>query len=118
MKVTERRSGDTVVFQLDGRMAVGAGEAEARRAIATALAAGETRILHDMEQVTMLDSEGVGQLLASHTSARRRGARMAMVHLSPRVGRVLEVTNLIGVLDVYEDEDAALAALQALESLQ
>jgi anti-sigma B factor antagonist len=93
-------------------MAVGAGEALARGAIAAALAAGETRILLDMEQVTMLDSEGVGQLLASHTSATRRGARMAMVHLSPRVGEVLKVTNLIGVLDVYDDEDAALRSLE------
>ncbi|HVS16435.1 MAG TPA: STAS domain-containing protein [Thermoanaerobaculia bacterium] len=112
MKITKRRSGETLVFALDGKMAVGSGEAEARAAIAAALAAGETRILLDMEQVTMLDSEGVGQLLASHTSAKRRGARMAMVHLSPRVGEVLRVTNLIGVLDVYDDEGVALRALE------
>jgi anti-anti-sigma factor len=112
MKITKRRSGDTLVFALDGRIAVGAGEEEARGAIAAALAAGETRILLDMEHVTMLDSEGVGQLLASHTSARTRGARMAMVNLSPRVGEVLRVTKLMGVLDVYEDEGEAIRALE------
>jgi anti-anti-sigma factor len=111
MKISKRRDGDTLVFQLDGRMAVGAGEERAREAIKAALAAGETRILLDMEHVTMLDSEGVGDLLASHTSAKRSGARMAMVHLSPRVDRVLRVTNLIGVLDVYEDTDEAKRAL-------
>ncbi|HVS62834.1 MAG TPA: STAS domain-containing protein [Thermoanaerobaculia bacterium] len=111
MKITQRRDGETLVFQLDGKMAVGAGEERAREAIKAALAAGETRILLDMEHVTMLDSEGVGDLLASHTSAKRSGAKMAMVHLSPRVGRVLQVTNLIGVLDVYDDSEEALRAL-------
>ena len=112
MKITKRRQGETVVFALDGQPAVPGGE-RAWEAIKAALAAGETRILLDMEQVSKLDSEEVGDLLASHTSARRSGAQMVLVHLSPRVDEVLRITKLIGVLDVYDDEVEALRALEA-----
>jgi anti-sigma B factor antagonist len=108
MRITRRKEGRVLVIELRGRMAVGEGDAEAGDAIRSAAAGGEKRILLDMSDVPVLDSAGVGELMAAFTSATRRGGVVKLLRLSPRVGEVLMNTRLAGVFEIFENPVEAI----------
>ncbi len=102
--------GDTVVLDISGKMTIGH-DAKVRDAIGEALEAGAVNILLNMKGVNKLDSAGVGELVAAHLSVTRRGGRLLLAELSERVAYVLQITHLLGVLELYGEIDEALAAL-------
>ncbi len=110
MEITERRSGDVVILEFFGRLAIGAGDSQARERIATLLAAGERKVLIGMAGVKFLDSSGVGELVAAHNAATSVGARIGLAQLSPRVGELLKITQLIGVLEVFDSLEEGLSS--------
>jgi anti-sigma B factor antagonist len=108
MRFSRNKEGDVLVIELRGRMSVGDGDAEAGQEIRSAAAAGEKKILLDMKGVPVLDSSGVGELMAAYTSVSRRGGTIKLLGLSPRVGEVLKTTRLVGIFDIYDDRIEAL----------
>jgi len=111
MEIQSRREGDVLVLDFDGKLTIASGSA-AHDAIAQALADGEKKILLDMEGVSVMDSSGVGELMASYTSAKNRGAALKILRLTPRVGEVLKVTQLIGFFEIFDDEKLAVGSFK------
>ena len=107
MNIQSRHEGDVLVLDIDGKMTIASGSA-AHDAILAALHGGEKKILLDMEDVAMLDSSGVGELMAAYASAKNRGAALKLLKLAPRVGEVLKVTQLVGFFEIFEDAGAAV----------
>ena len=101
---------ETVVIDVAGRVTIGF-DAKMRDAIAAALEDGARNVIMNMEQVTKLDSSGIGELVMGHTSVRQRGGRFILVALSERLAAVLQITQLLGVLESFDDMDAALDSL-------
>lgn len=112
MKITERRMTELMVLDLGGKITIGAGDVQLRDAVLTALAVGSKNVLLNMEKVTGLDSGGVGELMSAHATVTRRGGRLALANVPPRVLGVLETTLLTNVLDTYESEAEAIEALE------
>jgi anti-sigma B factor antagonist len=108
MRFSRNKEGDVLVIELRGRMSVGDGDAEAGEEIRSAAAAGEKKILLDMKGVPVLDSSGVGELMAAYASVSRRGGTIKLLGLSPRVGEVLKTTRLVGIFDIFDDRIEAL----------
>jgi anti-sigma B factor antagonist len=63
-----------------------------------------------MNNVTYIDSSGLGALVASHTSARGQGAYLKLCHLGAKFQEILQVTKLVTVFEVYPTEAAAVAS--------
>ena len=101
---------ETVVIDVAGRVTIGH-DAKMRDAIQEALAAGARNILLNMERVTKMDSSGIGELVAAHASVRGRGGRFILVALSDRLAAVLQITQVLGVLEAFDDMESALASL-------
>ena len=100
----------TVVLEIRGRVTIGH-DAQLRDAIRQALDGGTRNVLLRMRYVTRLDSSGIGELVAAHTTVRRGGGRLLVAELPPKVAKVLQITNLLGVIELYDHMDGALAAL-------
>ena len=100
----------TTVIDVTGKLTIGH-DAKMRRAVAEALEAGARRILLNLERVNQVDSSGIGELVAAHTSVSRSGGRLILVGLPSRLATVLQITQLMGVLESYDDATQALAAL-------
>lgn len=56
------------------------------------------RILLNLWQVTLLDSAGIGALVASHGAAARRGALFIVTHPSPMIHRQLRVSGVAALV--------------------
>lgn len=61
---------------------VAATAAELRTALRTAVAEGVRRITLDFSGVAMVDSAGLGLLIAAHNSLAKAGGQLAVVHAS------------------------------------
>jgi anti-sigma B factor antagonist len=69
---------------------------------------GRRRILVNFENVTYLDSAGVGAVAWKYVTVRKRGGDVKLLNLRPRSFNVLEKTKLLTVLESFESEDQAI----------
>jgi anti-anti-sigma factor len=61
---------------------VGAGVGELRTALRDIAGASSGDLVLDLQKVRMIDSSGIGLLVAAHNSMRRQGASLSVVHAS------------------------------------
>jgi anti-anti-sigma factor len=108
----EKPQGNTVVVEIKGKVTIGY-DAQMRDAILGATEAGAQNVLLKMDRVSKIDSSGIGELVAAHNNIQGRGGRLLLVGLSEGLAGVLQITNLLGVLEIYSDVDEALAALES-----
>ena len=113
MKISERKVSDVTVLDLSGKITIGLGDVAVRDAVQTALAAGARKILLNMEEVSTIDSAGVGELVAAFTRVTNRGGQMRLVKLPPKVNDILQITQLITVFEIFDTEDEGMEAFAA-----
>lgn len=75
-------------------------------------ASGRHHVVVDLSGVELLDSSGVGVLIAGLERARAEGGELRVACVSPTIRRVFDVTGLTGYLPV---DDAVEDAVRALE---
>jgi anti-anti-sigma factor len=66
----------------------------------------------DMDGVTLLDSSGLGAIVALHSRLRESGGVVAIASTSRPVLRVFEVTGLRGTFPIGDDVDGAISAIK------
>jgi anti-sigma B factor antagonist len=102
-------SGVTVVA-MDGRIVLGEESNALREKVKALLAEGKKKIILDMSNVTYIDSAGLGTLVATHHSAKTQGATMKLCNLGQKFQEVLQITKLLTIFDVNDNEAAAIAS--------
>ncbi len=110
MKSTVRDVGDVRVIGLEGKITIGAGDVQMRSLVESALADGRTKILLDLKDVSHIDSSGIGEMVGCYTTVARRGGSMKLLNLPPKINDILQVTQLITVFDVFDNEAEALSS--------
>jgi anti-sigma B factor antagonist len=105
MKITRRQVDGVTILDLNGRITLGDGEVVLRETIQDLAKEGDRRILLNLGNVPYIDSTGLGELVRAYTTMRKRGAEV----------KLLELTKLYTVFDVYEDEDSAIRAFRTDE---
>lgn len=103
---------DVRVIKLKGKISIGAGDVKIRRLVDEALQDGKTKIVLDLGAVSSVDSSGIGEMVSCYTTVTKRGGKLALLRLSPKINDILQVTQLITVFNVYDSEEEALAALR------
>jgi anti-sigma B factor antagonist len=78
-------------------------------ALIGALKASEPRIVVDLREVAVCDSTGLQLLIDAHRQAVAAGGWLRLCRPQPLVERVLDITNLAGVLRAYPSVDAAVS---------
>ena len=110
LKITDRVVDGVVVEALEGRIVLGEESNALREKVKSLLAAGQKKIVLNMDNVTYIDSSGLGTLVALHTSARAQGASLKLSNLGSKFQEILQVTKLVTVFEVYPTEAAAIAS--------
>jgi anti-sigma B factor antagonist len=108
LKITERRAGPVAVLEISGHLVADDGACRCLQQVSLLVIAGWLNVLVDLSRVTYIDSGGVGALVASYVHVSRRGGRMKLLCPSARASRVLTITRLSEVFEVFDTEDAAL----------
>lgn len=111
LQIARRNVGSVTVFRLSGQLSYEEGTRVLREALTAAVADGARSCLLDLQQVTFLDSGGVGLLVAMFRHVTRRGGQFKLLRPSAAVRRVLGISQLTGVFDIFDDESDALLNL-------
>ena len=113
MNVVERRLGNVTVLDLKGRLVFEEGDGVLRDRINHLVDEGRVNILVNLQDVTYVDSCGIGVLVAKYVSLRRKGGDLRFVNLTPRSRRLLEITKLMGIFRVFDSEAEAIASFSS-----
>jgi anti-sigma B factor antagonist len=108
MQITERRVADVTILRLAGRLELEAGDTVLRDHVNGLVEEGRVNLLLDLTDVTRLDSAGIGMLVGKYLSAKRRGGALKLLHLTDRTNRLLNITRLAAVFEVFDEEDQAV----------
>jgi anti-sigma B factor antagonist len=108
--ITERQVGPVTILELSGRLALGEGSTALNEKLQSLIGEGRVNMLLECSRVTALDSQGISALVRGIISTQKRGGKLKLLRVAPRVRHVLEVTRLLSVIESFEDEAKALAS--------
>ncbi len=69
---------------------------------------GKRYFLFNLKDVKYIDSFGVGQLVGSLISIDNLGGKLRLTNLIPRIRYIFDVTGLVRVFKITEDEETAI----------
>jgi len=113
MKTNVREVRGVAILDLKGKITIGSGDVQLRETINKLVDDGKKNILINMQDVTTIDSSGIGELVGCYTSVTNKGGKLKLLHLPPKISDVLTVTQLITVFDVFESESEAVSSYAA-----
>jgi anti-sigma B factor antagonist len=108
LKITNREVDGVAVVGLEGRIVLGEESNALRERVKSLLAASQKKIVLNMDNVTYIDSAGLGTLVAAHHSAKSQSAGLKLCNLGSKFQEVLQVTKLLTVFDVFKNEADAV----------
>jgi anti-sigma B factor antagonist len=97
-------------------MIAGSGSQEILMALVEEFDQGHHWLLINCADLTFIDSSGIGDLLAAHAAIIRRGGVVRMLNPTRTLRDSLERTRLDSVLDIYQDEAAAIASFNEADN--
>jgi anti-sigma B factor antagonist len=136
--VSTREVGDVTVLDVTGRITAGDGSNIFRQAIRDQVAQDNKKILLNLEEVTYIDSSGLGELVLGHgtvtqnicescgssvfqndqgewdpcpqckSGGRTTWGRFKLSNLNSQVRELLEFSRLNTVFDIHESEEDAI----------
>ncbi len=108
LKMTNREVDGVAVVALDGRIVLGEETSALREKVKSLVAEGKKKLLLNMGNVTMIDSSGLGALVAAYSSAKAMGASLCLCNLGLQTNQLLQMTKLLTVFEVSNTEEEAL----------
>jgi anti-sigma B factor antagonist len=108
MQLKTRKVDAVNVVDINGKITLGEGNVILRDTIRNLLARGEKKILLNLGDVTYIDSSGIGELVSSFTTTTNQGGELKLLHLTKKVQDLLQITKLLTVFEVFNDEAEAL----------
>jgi anti-sigma B factor antagonist len=109
LKLSARLINGVKIIDCNGRIVFGEEASQLRDTIKKDLAENN-RIVLNLANVNYIDSGGIGTMVSLFTSARNAGGDIKLLHLTKRVGDLLQITKLITVFESYDDEQKAVNA--------
>jgi len=111
--ILESRIGRVTVLTVAGRLVLGDGDAALHERIEALAREGRIDIVLNVHDASYVDSCGVGVMVQEYVSLRRRGGTLKLVCPSQRCHRMLTITHLTAILELYESDEAALRSYVA-----
>jgi anti-sigma B factor antagonist len=115
--VNTRHVSGITLFDLSGRLVAGGNQtgdsAEGdtlREILLRAYEQGNRWLLLNCEDLTYVDSCGVGELAAAYATIVRRGGVLKLLNPNQRLADLLAMTGLDSLFDIYDDELIAIAS--------
>jgi anti-sigma B factor antagonist len=110
MTASTRVVGGVTIVDLSGRIVLGEGSAGVRDLVRELMGEGIRKILLNLRNVDYVDSSGLGELVCAFTSMRSQGGELKLLNVTRRVRSLLQITKLISVFEIADDEAASLSS--------
>ena len=111
LRISTRTIDGVLIVDCNGRIVFGEESANLRDTVKK-LITDNKHIVLNLSGVSYIDSGGLGTLVALYTSAQNNGGKIKLASLTPRVGDLLQVTKLVTIFEVYDNEEQAVQSFR------
>jgi anti-sigma B factor antagonist len=108
LKLTNSEIDGITVLALDGRIVLGEETSKLRESVKNLVSAGKKKLVLDMKNVTMIDSSGLGALVAAYSTAKSAAASLRLCNLGAHFNQLLQITKLLTVFEVSKSQEDAV----------
>jgi len=98
------------VLDLSGKLTLGHSDDGVLEAVQRLVDAGTAQILINLDQVSYMDSAGIGALVTCGKRATEGGSAVKLLNPQKRVYDLLTLVKLDRIFQVFHDEQAAIAS--------
>lgn len=112
LKAEQRQAGDVTILDLSGRIVLGDGSILLRETLKDLVSKGKKNILVNLADVNYVDSSGLGALVSGYTSVTGQQGKLKLLNLTNKVHDLLQITKLLTVFEVFNDEQVALKSFR------
>jgi anti-sigma B factor antagonist len=106
LRMSTRQVDGVLVVDCSGRVVFGE-ESASLRDMVKKLLVQSPKVVLNLREVNYIDSGGLGTLVSLYTTARNAGGAVKLARLSQRVGDLLQITKLLTIFEVFDDEEVA-----------
>jgi len=111
MILTHRAVNNIDIVALAGRLVM-ADVPQVRQKLLAVVEQGNGNLILDLAEVGFMDSSGLSVLVSVFKAARLKSGDVVLLHLTPNVRSLIELTRLQQVFSIFDDEAAALTRLR------
>lgn len=108
--ITVRKTGNAAILDLKGPLKMGDAEQSFRDHVDDLLKQGIRNLAINLAGVPEMDSSGIGALVRAFSAAKQAGGKCKYFSAPKRVKQTIKMVRLENVLEIVEDEAAALAS--------
>src|SRR5580704_2606027 len=109
LQISSRELDKTVIFDVSGDIDL-ANSPTVRKAVLREVREKRTpRVVINLSQVRYIDSSGVASLVEGLRASRDVGSRFILFGLSTSAREVLQLSRLLKIFEIYDNEEQALA---------
>jgi anti-sigma B factor antagonist len=110
VQILARRQNKITIFDISGDIDF-ASSPEVRQSVLREIQESRaSRVMMNLSQVRYIDSSGVASLVEGLKASRDLGSRFILFGLSTSAREVLQLSRLMKVFEVYDNEEQAVAA--------
>lgn len=112
LRIETRHVGPVSILDLSGQLVMGNETLALSQHCEQLVQRQRTQLVINIQQVTFIDSSGVGELVAVLSCAKRAGGSLKILRPTEMVRRVLEISHVNRVLDIFDSEEEAIASFE------
>src|ERR1017187_8588273 len=108
LEIIQREQEGIEIVDLKGRLTFGEEDLRFRRELDELVRAGSCRVVLNLNDVSEIDTTGLGTLLYALAKLRKAGGDLTLVNLKPTHIEMLVQARLAAVFEVFQDDQNAI----------
>lgn len=107
MKITQKHSNDTTVFDVNGDIDINSSP-DMREVFENLVSKKIMKVVVNLNGVSYIDSSGLATLVEMLKKTRSYGGKLRLSNLAPKVRSLFEITKLEQLFDICDTEEEAV----------
>jgi anti-sigma B factor antagonist len=112
LEIEVRTQSQVKILKLGGKLGLGAPIDKLNATLTDLLNAGDARFLLDLQEVSMIDSSGIGLLVRFLTAAKQHGGSLKLLNPSKFALQTLKLVRVLTLFEVFEDSEQAVSSFE------
>jgi anti-sigma B factor antagonist len=112
MELSRRDVGDVTILDLSGKLTVTDGGGQLKERVTSLISEGHKNIILNLANLSYMDSTGLGEMVACHSTAAKNGAVVKLANTTNRMKDLLMITKLVTVFDAHDTEAQAVSSFK------
>jgi anti-sigma B factor antagonist len=108
MEISKKKTNDLCILELNGSLTLGDRSQVFRQTVEQALRDGDRKFIFNFGGIRMMDSSGLGELLAIKRIVANQNGMMKFCKLNDQLSSLIRISHLREVFEIYRSEQQAI----------